>query len=171
MLATFDTDSGTVWSVGLSADGTWLAGSFTDGTVRVWDVASRQLVTMITAHTGPAFGVALSGQLLASCEHDRMERLWRASSGELINTLDGHPGPVMSVALSLDGQVLASGSFDGAVRVWDTRSSACLCSLRTDRRSERLDIAGVSGITDAQRSALLALGAVEQPTSSTKVGS
>jgi hypothetical protein len=34
--------------------------------------------------------------------------------------------------------------------------------LRAERRYERLDITGLTGITDAQRQALLALGAVER---------
>jgi hypothetical protein len=34
--------------------------------------------------------------------------------------------------------------------------------LRSDRRYERLDITGLTGITEAQRAALLALGAVER---------
>jgi hypothetical protein len=38
-------------------------------------------------------------------------------------------------------------------------------TLRAERCYERLDITGLTGITDAQRQALLALGAVEDETS------
>ena len=41
-----------------------------------------------------------------------------ASSGELLAALEGHTGPVMAVALSSDGRLLASGSFDGSLRLW-----------------------------------------------------
>jgi hypothetical protein len=37
-----------------------------------------------------------------------------------------------------------------------------LRTLRPERRYERLEIAGLTGVTDAQQTALLALGAIEQ---------
>lgn len=42
--------------------------------------------------------------------------------GRLVMTLKGHEGGVTSVDYSADGLLLASGSEDGTVRVWDTRS-------------------------------------------------
>jgi hypothetical protein len=48
------------------------------------------------------------------------------------------------------------------VKIWDTTRHALLRSLRLDRRFERLDITGLTGVTSAQRAALLVLGAREQ---------
>jgi hypothetical protein len=47
------------------------------------------------------------------------------------------------------------------VRLWDTSTGAHLRILQAERRYERMDISGLSGVTDAQRRALLALGAIE----------
>src|SRR6266542_4387627 len=69
---------------------------------------------------------------------------------------------VRGVALSAGGELLASGSFDGTVKLWDTRSGDCLRTLRADRCYERLDITGLTGITEGQRAALLGLGAVQR---------
>jgi len=41
--------------------------------------------------------------------------------------------------------------------VWDTQSGDSLRTLRADRYYERLDITGLSGITDGQRAAPLAV--------------
>jgi WD40 repeat protein len=112
--------------------------------------------------------VALSedGRLLASGGDDGMVRLWEVGSGQLVTALQGHTGTVWAVALSRDGRLLASGSDDGTVKLWDAGNGACLRTLRADRRYERLDITDLTGVTEAQRAALLALGAIEQPPAS-----
>ena len=47
------------------------------------------------------------------------------------------------------------------------RTAPALRTLRADRRYERLDITGLTGVNEAQRATLLALGAIDQgPTSS-----
>jgi WD40 repeat protein len=118
--------------------------------------------------------VALSadGRLLASGNFDGTVQLWQTPDGQPLATLLGHTGPVYSVALSADGALLASGGLDGTVRLWEVSSGTCLHTLRSDRRYERTDITGLTGITAAQRAALLALGAVDHqgPASVTLAG-
>jgi WD40 repeat protein len=100
--------------------------------------------------------------LVASGGNDGTVRLWDTASCQLLATLTGHSGTVWGVSLSMDGRLLASGGYDGSVWLWDTQSAAALRMLRADRRYERLDITGLTGVTEAQRSALLSLGAVER---------
>jgi WD40 repeat protein len=106
---------------------------------------------------------------VASGSWDGTVRLWEAASGRELATLQGHTGVVRGVALSSDGRLLASGSWDGTVRLWQTSSGASLRTLRHDPCYERLDITGLTGVTDAQRTALLALGAVDNQGSAVEI--
>src|SRR5262249_26345366 len=100
--------------------------------------------------------------LLASGGLDGTVRLWDAADGRAVAALTGHTGGVIGVAFSPDGRALVSGGEDGVVQLWDLERLAIRRTLRPDRRSERLDITGLAGVTAAQRTALLALGAVER---------
>jgi WD40 repeat protein len=48
-------------------------------------------------------------------------RLWDAKKGAYTQILQGHTANVSSVDWSRDGRWLASGSYDGSVRIWDVQ--------------------------------------------------
>jgi WD40 repeat protein/transcriptional regulator with XRE-family HTH domain len=164
LLATLAGHTGAVWSVALSADGHLLASGGADRTVMVWDVRDGKLLATLKGHTGVIYGVGLNaeGVLVASSGVDETVRLWDPRSEKLIATLRGHAGAVWDVAVAANGLLVASGGDDGLIRVWDARDGACLHALRNERRYQRMDITGLTGVTEAQRAALLALGAVER---------
>ena len=153
-------------SVALSGDRRQVVASGSlDGTVRLWDVPSGQLRATLHGHAGPVHAVAFSGdgQVLASGGIDGTIVLWAAPSGRRLMTLRGHGSGVLGVAFSGDGQVLASGSLDGTVRLWDARTGTTVRTMRAELPYEGMDITGLTGVTEAQRTALLELGAVERP--------
>jgi WD40 repeat protein len=97
--------------------------------VRLWDVATGEIVHTLTGHTKTVFSVAFSpdGATLASASRDNMVRLWDVATGEIVHTLTGHTNSVFSVAFSPDGTTLASaggGSWfrgDNRIRLWPLR--------------------------------------------------
>jgi len=68
---------------------------------------------------------------------------------------------VWALTFSPGERTLAGCGDDGAIMLWDLDSGEHLQTLRRDRPYERLNITGIQGLTEAQRIALLALGAVE----------
>jgi WD40 repeat protein/transcriptional regulator with XRE-family HTH domain len=160
--------TGALFGLTLSGDGQLVACGCVDGTVRLWETGSGELKATLHGHSGLVYAIALSadGRLLASGGAEGMVKLWDTASGQLLTTLRGHSGVVWSLAFSHDRRLLASGGDDGILRLWDAESGVARLTLRADRRYERLDIRSLTGVTDAQRAALLALGAVETPVAS-----
>ena len=55
--------------------------------------------------------------------HEKVSiRLWKVSTGENIATFWGHPTDIQDLAFSPDGALLASGSFDGTILLWDMKA-------------------------------------------------
>jgi WD40 repeat protein/tRNA A-37 threonylcarbamoyl transferase component Bud32 len=55
--------------------------------------------------------------------------LWHQCRGDSFHTFSGHSDVVRSVSFSADGQLLASGSADGSVMVWDVANRKLVATL------------------------------------------
>lgn len=62
-----------------------------------------------------------SNQRFASCGGDRSVFLWEVASQEVVRKFSGHNGKVNVVAFNEEETVLASGSADVSVRLWDLK--------------------------------------------------
>ena len=71
-----------------------------------------------------------------------------------------HSNYVFCVVQSPTDCILASGSADQIVRLWDIKTGECLKTLKTPRLYEGMNITGAYGLTTAQKSTLIALGAL-----------
>lgn len=152
--------------VAWSPVGTYLASGARgadSGEIIIWDAEQGHALRTILAHAEVAYALAWGADddVLISGGDDGTLRWWDVRSGECLFMRQGHQGMVQTLKRSPDGQWLASGGVDGSIIVWDASSGEQLQTLRRDRPYERLNITGIRGVTEAQKSTLRALGAIE----------
>lgn len=155
-------------SVAWSPDGRLIGSGSSDQIIRFWDAQTGEMLQALEGHQKWVRCVAFHPDkpLLASGSFDCTIKLWDIAQHPAADnfepacqTLEGHTGWVVSIAFSPDGETLASCSIDGTIRLWEVETGKCLTILTVDRPYEGLNITGVTGITEAEKATLCALGA------------
>ncbi len=154
--------TGGVFTLEFTPNGQQLIGGSFDQTIRVWDLQTGECLQVLQGHTGGVWSIAISpdGQTLASGSGDRTVRLWNLLSGHCQQVLQEHTSSLTSVIFSADGQILLSGSDDRTIKLWDVATGRCMRTLMGDRLYEGMNIQGATGLTNAQKATLTALGAL-----------
>ncbi|MYF98393.1 WD40 repeat domain-containing protein, partial [Candidatus Poribacteria bacterium] len=117
------------WTI--SPDSAMFAGGNPDGSISLWDVNSAKHKFLI-GHNDSVQSVAFSpdGRIFASGSKDKTIRIWDVATGKHKDTLrnQGMVGKqkqnentvaVSSVSFNPDSRLLASGSMDGSIKIWD----------------------------------------------------
>ena len=140
-------------AVAFGVDNRWLASGGKDNLIKLWDLATGNVLRTLYGHTANINTLAVSpdGKLLASGSGDVNDkrdlwtftkggavggagdntvRIWNVQSGQELLVLRGHELPVGAITFSPDGSSLTSASGD-SVKVWDVVTGRELRSQKT----------------------------------------
>lgn len=116
--------AGSVLGVAWTADDRHVLGCSADRGIRVFESATSREVHALTGHRDKVTHVACVGHdtsRAVSAGADRCLKVWDLGSGYCRQTFLCH-STCLGVAADPSGQVVVSGHFDGALRMWDARS-------------------------------------------------
>jgi WD40 repeat protein/uncharacterized caspase-like protein len=134
-----------VFALAFSPDGKRLISGSGDKSAIIWDVATGKQLFRLMGHSEKIEAVAFNkdGTRAVTGSSDETMRLWNANDGKLIAEMTEHrsitqqqnkeskiwQGHVKTVAFSANDRLIASGSEDGRVLLWDGGTGAFLRQL------------------------------------------
>jgi WD40 repeat protein len=142
-----------IWSIAFSPNpnNCILLSSSDDKTLRRWDTNAGQCLQTLQGYTNWDWSIAFSpdGTTLASSADNAIIKLWKIESPkdpedpenpQILKLKDpdpknpkilkGHNNRIRKVVFSQDGRLLASGSDDQTIKVWEVETGQCIHTLQ-----------------------------------------
>jgi WD40 repeat protein/serine/threonine protein kinase len=124
---------GQISSVCIDPEGWFYAAGGKNLPVTVWDLKSGTRLGSYrpgARFLGPLAFTANSQALFLACQ-DEQVRGWRFhATSDVGRVLEGHHAETLALAFSSDGSLLASGSADHTIKLWDVETERLLLTLR-----------------------------------------
>jgi hypothetical protein len=111
-----------VLSVVFSPDDKFACSAGRDKRIHLWTLKDGKKTNELAAAEGETLRLVADGGRLFACSSDKLVREYNFSDKEVRRTFSGHSDWVYSLATDSVNHWLATGAFDGEVRLWDLNS-------------------------------------------------
>ncbi|HEY9668301.1 MAG TPA: WD40 repeat domain-containing protein, partial [Coleofasciculaceae cyanobacterium] len=142
----YSTGKSTTYAIAITPDGQIMLSGGNDKIITVRHLGTGRIIRTFIGHTGSIYTLCLSsnGQILVSGGRDTTLKVWnldavgnynsfspasRVIGDGLMYTLTGHSESINCVAITPDRRILASGSEDNTIKLWDFYTQECLATL------------------------------------------
>ena len=139
LIRTLEGHTRSVTRIAFSPDGKTIASGSDDKTTKLWDALTGKLIRTL----GPeelyiqALAFSPDGKIIASA--GGLLKLWDVADGHLVRVIEKPKNPlksennaVGSVAYSSDGMLIATGTYEHVIDIWEASSGRLLQSLQAN---------------------------------------
>jgi len=126
VICTLNGHSSWITAVDIAADGKTIVSGSTDKTLKIWELNTGKLSKTIKNEKELSCVLSLcmshDGKVIACGSTNNKINLWNLDSGQLIRSIEGHSAWIQSLSITSDNTTLISGSRDGVVKFWQSKS-------------------------------------------------
>ena len=127
---TFSGHGEPVYSAAFLADNATVVSGGSDRRLRVWNSADAKEIRAIGGFGGDIFRIQiLPGDLILSASGDRAVHEHKAADGAELRKMEGHSDWVYTLSANPGRKLIASGSYDGEIRVWNSEDGSMTTSF------------------------------------------
>jgi WD40 repeat protein len=118
-----------VLAVAFSEDGQRVCSAGRDKKIHLWEAKEGKPAGEIGGFDDDIFRLLVFEKSIFSCSADKKIRQHNIDKKDLVRTFSGHNDWVYSLAIDTKSRRLASGSYDGEVRVWNLEEGRALTAF------------------------------------------
>jgi WD40 repeat protein len=126
-----------ITTIAFSGDGKQLITATYSGVVQVWSLPDGKLVGRLPGDKEKIWRIAFAGdRQIATAAWDGVVRLWDTETLEQTAAFDSHDSWVTDVAFDSTMNIMATGSQDGRLRIWDVSDRSQFLPAITDHKQD-----------------------------------